>query len=109
MRWCTSQSRHVFVKGFVQQLKRPLTWPRGFGEGVNVAELSPEPDLDAREQATIVPLSVARMRRRVSSCTATETLLPPVCGDDTHCFLAIVTPPERLRSGKRQASPAGAA
>jgi hypothetical protein len=58
MRWCTSQSRHVFVKRFVQQLKRSLTWPRGLGEGVNVAELSPEPDLDAREQATIVPLSV---------------------------------------------------
>src|SRR3989337_1330791 len=59
MRWCTSQSRHVFVKGFVQQLKRPLTWPRRLGEGINVAELSTEPDLDAREQATVVPLSVA--------------------------------------------------
>ena len=59
MRWCTSQSRHVFVKGFVQQLKRPLTWPRRLGEGINVAELSPEPDLDACEQATVVPLSVA--------------------------------------------------
>src|SRR3990172_380284 len=60
MRWCSSQSRQVFAKGFVQQLERSLTWPRGLGEGVNVAELSLEPDLDAREQATVVPLSVVQ-------------------------------------------------
>ena len=59
MRWHASQSRHVLVKGFVQQLKGPLTWPRWFSVGVNVAELSPEPDLDAREQSAVVTLGVA--------------------------------------------------
>ena len=59
MRWHASQSRHVLVTGFVQQSKRLLTWRRGLSVGVNVAELSLEFDLDAREQTAVVTLSVA--------------------------------------------------
>ena len=59
MRWCAAQSRHVFVEGFIEELKRLFARARGFGERIDVAELSSEPDFDTGEQTVVVALGVA--------------------------------------------------